>query len=155
MAVVSALVRELYYNILVDDEVWERWNAVNGDSSLSMTTVNVAALWVLEELCVPSNCGLYRLPGGRQNGYMDSTMRNYAEFRKKRFAPFGALVAWKRYDMGKLLKLRGFEPSTVFCRFGLCDFFLFPNLKKSFVGQKFGLNTEAITPTETFFVDHQ
>lgn len=151
MAVVSALVRELYYNILVDDEVWERWNAVNGDSSLSMTTVNVAALWVLEELCVPSNCGLYRLPGGRQNGYMDSTKRNYAEFRKKRFVPFGALVAWKRYDMDKL-KLRGFEPSTVFCRFGLCDFFMFLNLKKSFVIR---LNTEAITPTETCFVDHQ
>lgn len=32
-----------------------------------------------------------------------------------------------------------------------CDFFLFPNLKKSFVRQKFESNEETITTTEAYF----
>ncbi|EFN78485.1 Histone-lysine N-methyltransferase SETMAR, partial [Harpegnathos saltator] len=34
-----------------------------------------------------------------------------------------------------------------------CDFFLFPNLKKSLAGQKFEPNEEVIAATETYFAD--
>ena len=36
-----------------------------------------------------------------------------------------------------------------------CDFFLFPNLKKSLAGQKFESNEEVIAATETYFADLQ
>jgi len=32
-----------------------------------------------------------------------------------------------------------------------CDFFLFPNLKKSLVGQKFASNEEVVAATEAYF----
>ena len=34
-----------------------------------------------------------------------------------------------------------------------CDFFLFPNLKKSLAGQKFQSNEEVIAATEAYFAD--
>jgi len=34
-----------------------------------------------------------------------------------------------------------------------CDFFLFPNLKKSLAGQKFASNEEAVAATEVYFAD--
>ena len=34
-----------------------------------------------------------------------------------------------------------------------CDFFLFPNLKKSLTGQKFESNEEVIAATETYFAN--
>ncbi|EGI60951.1 Histone-lysine N-methyltransferase SETMAR, partial [Acromyrmex echinatior] len=34
-----------------------------------------------------------------------------------------------------------------------CDFFLFPNLKKSLAGQKFQSNEEVIAATEVYFAD--
>ena len=34
-----------------------------------------------------------------------------------------------------------------------CDFFLFPNLKKSLTGQKFESNEEVIVATEAYFAD--
>ena len=34
-----------------------------------------------------------------------------------------------------------------------CDFFLFPNWKKSLVGHKFELNEEVIRATEAYFAD--
>ncbi|EFN76504.1 Histone-lysine N-methyltransferase SETMAR, partial [Harpegnathos saltator] len=34
-----------------------------------------------------------------------------------------------------------------------CDFFLFPNLKKSLAGQKFESNEEVIGATESYFAD--
>ena len=36
-----------------------------------------------------------------------------------------------------------------------CDFFLFPNLKKSLAGQKFESNEEIIAATEAYFADLQ
>ncbi len=36
-----------------------------------------------------------------------------------------------------------------------CDFFLFPNLKKSLAGQKFESNEEVIVPTEAYFSDFE
>ena len=36
-----------------------------------------------------------------------------------------------------------------------CDFFLFPNLKKSLAGQKFESNEEVIAATEAYFADLQ
>ena len=36
-----------------------------------------------------------------------------------------------------------------------CDFFLFPNLKKSLAGQKFESNQEVIAVTEAYFADLQ
>ena len=36
-----------------------------------------------------------------------------------------------------------------------CDFFLFPNLKKSLAGQKCESNEEVIVATETYFADLQ
>jgi len=35
----------------------------------------------------------------------------------------------------------------------LCDFFLFPNLKKSLAGQKFASNEEVVAATEAYFVE--
>lgn len=35
----------------------------------------------------------------------------------------------------------------------LCDFFLFPNLKKSLTGQKFESNEEVIAATEAYFAN--
>jgi len=35
----------------------------------------------------------------------------------------------------------------------LCDFFLFPNLKKSLAGQKFASNEEVVASTEAYFAD--
>jgi len=37
--------------------------------------------------------------------------------------------------------------------FAPCEFFLFPNLKKSLVGQKFESNEEVIAGTEAYFAD--
>jgi len=34
-----------------------------------------------------------------------------------------------------------------------CDFFLFPNLKKSLAGQKFASNEEVVAVTEAYFAD--
>jgi len=34
-----------------------------------------------------------------------------------------------------------------------CDFFLFPNLKKSLAGQKFASNEEVVAATEAYFAD--
>jgi len=34
-----------------------------------------------------------------------------------------------------------------------CDFFLFPNLKKSLAGQKFASNEEVVSATEAYFAD--
>ena len=39
--------------------------------------------------------------------------------------------------------------------FAPCDFFLFPNLKKSLAGQKFESNEEVIAATEAYFADLQ
>ena len=36
-----------------------------------------------------------------------------------------------------------------------CDFFLFPNLKKSLTGQKFESNEKVIAATDTYFADLQ
>ena len=36
-----------------------------------------------------------------------------------------------------------------------CDFFLFPNLKKSLAGKKFQWNEEVIAATEAYFADFQ
>lgn len=38
-----------------------------------------------------------------------------------------------------------------FFRLGPCDFFLFPNYKKSLAGQKFKSNEEVITATEAYY----
>jgi len=39
--------------------------------------------------------------------------------------------------------------------FAPCDFFLFPNLKKSLAGQKFASNEEDVAATEAYFADHE
>ena len=42
---------------------------------------------------------------------------------------------------------------TVFSRFALCDFLLFPNLKKSLAGQKFASSEEVIAVTKAYSAD--
>ena len=92
-----------------------------------------------------------------------STMPNYwadsTPNCKKQTAPFGeensALPPWQRtsshlrHRQGKLhYKLLPYPPYLT-----LCDFFLFPNLKKSLARQKFESSEEVIAATEIYFAD--
>ena len=61
----------------------------------------------------------------------------------------------RRHSQIGRIRLRTVASSTVFSRFSPCDFFLFPNLKKSLVGQKFKSNEKVIAAKEAYFADLQ
>ncbi|EFN87072.1 Histone-lysine N-methyltransferase SETMAR, partial [Harpegnathos saltator] len=59
-----------------------------------------------------------------------------------------ALVTVKLVELGYELLPPPYSPDLA-----PCDFFLFPNLKKSLAGQKFESNEEVIAATEAYFAD--
>jgi len=60
-----------------------------------------------------------------------------------------ALAKAKLVELGyKLLPHLPYSPD-----FAPCDFFLFPNLKKSLAGQKFASNENVVAATEAYFAD--
>jgi len=111
---------------------------------------------------------IHRLPGEGQNSHRAVLCRiigpirsriaeNTAPFAKKKVlfhhdnapAHTSALAKAKLVELGyELLPHPPYSPYL-----SPCDFFLFPNLKKSLAGQKFASNEEVVDATEAYFAD--